>query len=172
MEKQLKKETIKNIKDKLSKSKVTILTDYNGLNVEQITKLRRKLRTIEAEYIIYKNTLMTIAAKENSITGLENLLVGPTAIVFGYKDPVMPAKILAEFIKENEKPQIKGGLLDGAAVDVKIITALAKLPSREVLLSRVVRGLQAPIYNLVCDLQGIIRKFVYAVNAVAEKKKT
>ena len=170
MEKTLKKQVVEEIKEKLGNSKVIILTDYKGLNVAQITKLRKKLRKIDAEYVVFKNTLTGIAAKEKSISGIEGLLTGPTAILFGYKDPVMPAKILSEFIKENEKPSIKGGFFDGNMVDTKMIIALAKLPSREVLLAKVAGGFQAPIYNFVSDLQGIIRKFVYAVNAIKDKK--
>jgi large subunit ribosomal protein L10 len=161
---------VKEIKEKFEKSKVVILTDYKGLTMSQLTSLRKKLRPLDAEYTVYKNTLINIATKDKSLDGFNSLLSGSTAILFGYNDQAAPAKILAKFIVDNEKPVIKGGLLDGLVIDQKMISTLAKLPSREVLLSKVIGGMQAPIYNFVSTTQGILRKFVYAVKAVKDKK--
>ena len=170
MQKELKIKSVKDIKEKFDKSKVVILTDYKGLTMAQLSKLRRKLRTIDAEYKVFKNTLILRAIKGKSYDGIDPLLTGSTAILFGYKDQVVPAKVLSEFIKENEKPGIKGGLLDGKVIDTKTITMLAKLPSREVLLGRVVGTMKAPITNFVLDCKGILNKFVYALSAIRDKK--
>ena len=171
MQKELKIKLVKDIKEKFDKSKVVILTDYKGLTMSQLSKLRRKLRTIDAEYKVFKNTLISRAIKDKSYDGMDPLLTGSTAILFGYKDQVAPTKVLSEFIKENEKPGIKGGLLDGKVIDTKTITMLAKLPSREVLLGRVVGTMKAPITNFVLDCKGILNKFVYVLSAIRDNKK-
>ena len=172
MQKELKIKLVKDIKEKFDKSKVVILTDYKGLTMSQLSKLRGKLRTIDAEYKVFKNTLISRAIKDKSYDGIDPLLTGSTAILFGYKDQVAPTKVLSEFIKENEKPGIKGGLLDGKVIDTKTITMLAKLPSREVLLGRVVGTMKAPITNFVLDCKGILNKFVYALSAIRDKKQS
>ncbi len=162
---------VSEIKDKLSKSQGIILTDFRGLNVAQATELRRKLREAGVEYKVTKNTLTIIAAKESGMDDLVPLLVGPTAIAFGYDDPVAPAKVLSDFAKANKALEIKGGMLEGKILDVDGVTALAELPSREQLLSHVARGMQAPISGLVNVLQGTIRNFVYALDAIREQKE-
>ena len=171
MQKQEKTKIITTIKEKLDKSTVVILTDYKGLKMSQMTALRKSLRPLDAEFKVFKNTLINLAVKEKSVDGFSKLLTGSTAVLFGYKDQVMPAKTLAKFISENEKLSIKGGILDGGFVDAAMLKNLAKLPSREVLLSKMMASMQAPLRNFVGDLQGIIRKFVYAVNAVKEKRE-
>ena len=172
MQKELKIKSVKDIKEKFDKSKVVILTDYKGLTMSQMSKLRRKLRPIDAEYKVFKNTLISRAIKDKAYDGIDPLLTGSTAILFGYEDQVAPTKVLSEFIKENEKPGIKGGLLDGKVIDTKTITMLAKLPSREVLLGRVVGTMKAPITNFVLDCKGILNKFVYALSAIRDKKQS
>jgi large subunit ribosomal protein L10 len=136
----------------------------------QMTKLRKKLRPIDAEFKVFKNTLISRAIKDKSYDGIDPLLAGPTAIVFGYKDQVAPTKILSDFIKENEKPSVKGGLLEGKLIDTKTVAALAKLPSRDVLLAKVMGTMKAPVTNFVLDCKGIINKFVYALSAIRDKK--
>ena len=171
MLKELKIKSVKDIKEKFDKSKVAILTDYKGLTMSQLSKLRKKLRPIDAEYKVFKNTLISRAIKDKSYDGIDPLLTGSTAILFGYKDQVAPTKVLSEFIKENEKPGIKGGLLDGKVIDTKTITMLSKLPSREVLLGRVVGTMKAPITNFVLDCKGILNKFVFALSAIRDRKQ-
>lgn len=158
------------IKEKFSKSKVVILTEYAGLSVSQITKLRKELRKANAEYRVFKNTLTNLGLKGAENKEFNAMLTGPNAFLFGFDDPVAPVKILSDFIKENEKLTIKGGLLDSKFLDNPTIKALAKLPPREVLLAKVVGGIQAPIYGIVNVLQGTIRKLVYALAAVRDKK--
>ena len=170
MQKELKKASVKSIKEKFDKSTVVILTNYQGLSMEQMTKLRKKLRPIDAEFKVFKNTLIARAVKDKNYDGIDPLLNGSTAVVIGYKDQVAPTKILSDFIKENEKLSIKGGLLEGKLIDTKTVSALSKLPSREVLLSRVMGTMKAPVTNFVLDCKGIINKFVYALSAIRDKK--
>jgi len=162
---------VEEIKEKLSKAQGVILADYRGLTVLQATELRRKLREAGVEYKVLKNTLTAIAAKEVGFEDLVPLLIGPTAIAFGYDDPVAPAKVLSEFARTTPVLELKGGLLEGKVLDVDAVKALADLPSREELLSQVLRGMQAPIAGLANVLQGTIRNFVYALEAVRKQKE-
>lgn len=171
MKKQEKAKAIDTIKDKFQKSNVVILTDYKGLTMEQLTALRKQLRPLNAEYKVLKNTLISLAVKDRTFEGIDKLLSGSTAVLFGYGDQVLPAKALAKFIKDNEKMSIKGGVLDGKLIDSITITALSKLPSREMLIAKALGGMKAPITNLVFDLKGVINKFVYAIQAIEKKKK-
>lgn len=159
------------IKEKLSKSKGVIIADYRGLNVAQATELRKQLRDAGVEYRVVKNTLTILAAKESGLDDMVSLLSGPTAIAFGYEDPVAPAKVLSEFARTNKALEIKGGVLEGRLLDVDGVKALAILPSREELLGQVARGMQSPIAGLVNVLQGTIRNFVYALEAVRKQKE-
>ena len=115
--------------------------------------------------------MLILPFNSKSFEGIEKLLTGSTALLFGYKDQVMPTKVLAAFMKENEKLSIKGGILDGKLIDTKTVTMLSKLPSKEVLLAKVFGGMKAPITNLVFDLKGIINKFVYALSAIKDSKE-
>ncbi|NPV26982.1 MAG: 50S ribosomal protein L10 [Firmicutes bacterium] len=165
-----KKQVVTEIREKLQRSKSAVLTDYRGLNVKEVTKLRNQLREAGIEYRVVKNTLATIAVKDIGLDELEVYLKGPTAIAFS-DDPVAPAKILSEFAKTNKNFAIKGGVLEGKVIDLEGVKALADLPSREVLLAKVVGAMQAPITAWVNVLQGPIRKFVYALDAVRKQKE-
>lgn len=166
-----KKKMVEEIKEKLSEAKSAVLTDYRGLNVEQITELRRQLREAGVEYKVLKNTMVIRAANELEMEFLEEHLVGPTAIAFGIEDAVSPAKILSKFAKDNKDLEIKAGVLEGSLMDKDDIKNLADLPSREVLLGKVVGGMQAPISGLVNVLNGPMRGLVYALQAVKDKKE-
>ena len=162
---------VQDIKEKLGKSQVVILTDYRGLNVAEITDLRRQLREEGIEFKVVKNTLTKIAAGELGYENLKDHLEGPTAVAFGYHDPVTAAKILAKFAKGNDKLEIKAGLLEGGIIDLEGIRALADLPSREVLLSRVLGVFQSPLTAFASVLQGNIRNLVYVLDAIREQKE-
>ena len=170
MNKQEKSQLVDKIKAKFEKSKVVILTDFKGLTMEKLTSLRKQLRPLDAEYKVLKNTMISRAIDKKAFDGMDKLLTGSTAVLFGYGDQVMPAKVLAKFMKDNEKLSIKGGVMDGKMIDIAIITALSKLPSREVLIAKVLGGMKAPITNLVFDLKGVINKFVYVLKAIEKKK--
>ena len=161
---------IQEIVEKINRSQSMVLCDYRGLNVAQVTELRRRLREAGVEYKVLKNTMVRFAAREAGIDGLDDILNGPTAVAFGISDPVAPAKIISEFAKTNDKLQIKAGVLDKKVLTAENVKALADIPPREVLLSMVLRGMQGPISGLVNVLQGNIRNLAYVLAAIQEKK--
>lgn len=166
-----KVEVTNEIKEKLGSSIVSVLADYRGLNVAEMTKLRRQLREAGVEFKVVKNTLTARAARELGLEGLEPYLEGPTAIAFSATDPVAPAKILSEVVRNSKTFQIKAGVLQGKIISPGDIKALADLPSREQLLGRVVGGFQAPLAGLVNVLAGNIRNLVYALEAIRKQKE-
>ncbi|MGB9779922.1 50S ribosomal protein L10 [Caldanaerobacter sp.] len=167
-----KQQFIAEFKDKLSRAQTVIFTTFSGLTVEDETILRRKFKEANSEYKVYKNTLMTIAAKELGYgDDLIKYFEGPTSVVFGYEDPVAPAKILTEFMKDHKGLELKVGIVNGKIVSPQEIEALAKLPSREELLAKALGSMKAPITNLVFVLSGTLRSLLYALNAIKEKKQ-
>lgn len=167
---QVKEQIVREIREKFEKAVSVIFVDYRGLNVEEVTQLRKKFREAGAEYKVYKNTLMRRALDSLGIEGLDEYLTGPNAVAIGYEDPVTPAKILSEFAKDHEKLEIKVGMVDGRVIGLDRVKALANLPSREVLIAQVLGGLNAPITGFANVLQGNIRKLVYALNAIKDQK--
>jgi large subunit ribosomal protein L10 len=167
-----KQQIVAEFKDKLSKAQTVIFTSFSGLAVEDETVLRRKFKEANSEYKVYKNTLMTIAARELGYgDDLIKYFEGPTSVAFGYEDPVAPAKILTEFMKDHKGLELKVGIVNGKIVSPQEIEALAKLPSREELLAKALGSMKAPITNLVFVLSGTLRSLVYALNAIKEKKQ-
>jgi len=160
----------KDLKNKLEKTPTYILTGYSGLTVAQLTSLRATLKKEGAECHVYKNTIARKVFTELGQKEVAESLVGPIALVLSGSDPVAPAKILVKFIKDNEKMTIQGGVVENKAVDAKGIAQLAKLPSREVLIAKVVGGIKSPLYGLVNVLSGPTRKLVYALVAIKNKK--
>lgn len=155
-----KERIVADIATKLKESKGTVLVDYRGLNVAQVTELRKQLREAGIEFKVYKNTLARRATQEVDLTELDQYLVGPTAIAFSAEDAIAPAKIIADFAKQNDKLEMKAGIIEGKLADVEELKAIAQLPSREGLLSMLLSVLQAPIRN-----------FALAAKAVAEQKE-
>lgn len=166
-----KEEMLQEIREKMSTSQVAIMANYRGLDVAAMTKLRRRLREKGSELKVVKNTLALKAAKEMGYEGLEPYLEGPTAIAFSGEDLVAPAKVFTDFIREYKTFEIKGGILEGKAIDVKAVRELADLPSREVLLAKVLGGMQSPMYGFAGVLQGVLRSFVYALRPFANKRR-
>ena len=161
---QQKQGIVEDIKTKFETCKSAVLIDYRGLTVEEVTNLRNKFREAGVEYRVLKNTMIRRAVDALGMEGLEPVLEGPTAVAFGMEDAVAPAKIISDFIKETEKTEIKAGVLEGKVVDV------AALPSREVLLAKVLGSMNAPITGFVTALSGNIRNLLYVLNAIGEKK--
>lgn len=147
-----------------------VFVDYNGITVEQDTILRRELRAAGVEYSVVKNTLTRFAAKEVGLEGLDEILNGTTALAVSTDDMIAPARILAKFASENPNFKIKIGFVEGKVIDAAGVEALAKLPSKEVLIAKVLGGFNAPISGFVNVLNGNIRGLVVALNAIAEKK--
>ncbi|MED4600372.1 50S ribosomal protein L10 [Paenibacillus validus] len=148
------------VSEKLKASSCAIVADYRGLNVAQVTELRKQLREAGIEFQVLKNTLVRRATATAELTELDSFLSGPTAIAFSKDDIIAPAKILTDFAKKNDKLEVKAGVVEGKVVDFNQIKALAELPSREGLLSMLLSVLQAPVRN-----------FALAVKAVAEKQE-
>lgn len=165
-----KAQVVSEIKEKFQASTSVVVADYRGITVAQATELRAQLRQAGVEYRVLKNTLVKRAAHEVGIEGLDSYLEGPTAVAFS-ADPVAPAKVLSEFAKGVKTFTIKGGVVEGKVVDSNGVKALADLPSREVLLTQVVRGMQAPLVGMVNVLQGPIRKMGYALEEVRKLKE-
>ncbi len=167
---QVKSQNVEEIKEKISKAQSVVLVDYRGLNVEQLTELRSQYRKAGVDYKVYKNTMMRIAFKDLGLEDFNEFLKGPSAVAFGYNDPVGAAKITAEFAKTNTKLEIKAGIVDGKVIDVAGVNSLASLPSREVLVAQVLYGLNASIQGFANVLQGTIRSLAIVLNAIAEEK--
>lgn len=140
---------------KIKDAKLVLLTDYRGITVEQVTKLRNNLRNTNAEYKVIKNNITRRALKQNEIEGLDEFLEGTTAVVIGNEDYLAPSKAIYEFAKENEFYKIKAGIIDGKVVSAEEIITLAKLPSREELLGKLAGVLLANIGKLAIGLDQV-----------------
>ena len=166
-----KQQIAEDLRDRLSKSAIIVLTDYKGLDVAAMNDLRRRLRAEEIEYQVVKNTLLIRAAEDNDIALIKDYLKGPSAIALSYDDPIAPAKVLSEFAKENKKLEIKAGVMNGQVLDANAIKALAKLPSREVLLGQFLSALNAIPTSFVRTLAEIPRSFVGVLAAIRDQKE-
>ena len=157
---EIKQKKVEEIKEKLKGAEAAILVKYQGINVEKDTELRRKLREAGVEYKIYKNTLMIIAAKELNLDGLVEHLQGPLAVAISYTDCTAPARIINDFAKEVKVLELKAGIVQGDIYDEEKVKQLASIPSREVLLSKLLGSLKSPI-----------SKVAFVFKAIAEKKE-
>lgn len=155
---QIKEAKVQEIKEKLEKAEAVVLASYQGLNVEEDTELRKKLRETGVEYKVYKNTLVTLAAKELGMDGIVQYLEGPISIAISYNDATAPARILNDFAKTHKKLELKAGIVQGTVYDQAKVQELATIPPKEVLIAKLLGSLKAPMSNLV-----------YLLNAIAEK---
>lgn len=153
-----KKLLVEEIKNKIQRAKSLTFVDYRGLTVEEDTKMRAAFRNAGADYKVYKNRLLLRALEECGITGLESVLEGTSAVAFGFEDEVAPNKIIVDTIKDTQKMQIKGGVLNGQVVDVAMVEKLASIPSKEVLLAKLLFLLQSPVRGLAVALNAIAEK--------------
>lgn len=167
----LKQQVVDEIKEAIQNSKSVSIVEYRGLNVTEVSDLRSKYRAEGVSYKVYKNTMVNIALKDLGYEDYEEYLSGPNGFVFSNDDMVAGPRVTVEFAKENEKLIVKAGIIDGQVVDADGVKALAKLPTRDVLIAQVLGGLNSPIAGFANVLQGSIRKVVYALNAVKEKKE-
>ena len=165
-----KQQQVAALKEAFEKANVGVLVNYNGITVEKDTKLRKQLREAGCVYKVVKNTLLSRAFTDAGIEGLDECLNGTTAIAYSENGYTEAPKILSDYAKDNENFQVKAGFIDGGAVDAKSIDALAKLPSKEVLLAQVLGGLNGPIQGFANVLNGTMRGLVIALNAIAEKQ--
>ncbi len=160
---------VEEITELLKASQLTILTDYRGLTVADLQGLRSQLRPTDASIRVVKNSLAAIAADNVGLGGLRSSLTGPTAIVTAGSDPVAPSKVISDFARVSRILQIKLAVLEGQVIPAEEIENLASLPPREVLLGRVVGGIQSPLAGLVGVLSGTIRQLAYVLQARADQ---
>jgi len=166
-----KQQIAEDLRERLSKSAIIVLTDYKGLDVAAMNDLRRKLRAEDIEYQVVKNTLLIRASEDNDIALIKDYFKGPSAIALSYDDPIAPAKVLSQFAKENNKLEIKAGVMNGQVLDANAIKALAKLPSREVLLGQLLSALNAVPTSFVRTIAEIPRGFVSVLAAIRDQKE-
>ncbi|MGO1922205.1 MAG: 50S ribosomal protein L10 [Jeotgalicoccus sp.] len=155
-----KQQHVEVISEQLKNSVSTVLVDYRGLKVSEVTELRKQLRDAGIEFKVYKNTMVRRAAESQGLSELNEFLAGPSAIAFSNEDVIAPAKIIHEFSKKHEALEIKAGVIEGSFVPAEDVKAIASLPSRDGLLSMLLSVLQAPVRN-----------FAYAVKAIGEEKE-
>ena len=164
MKRSEKDQLVAELTGKLKGATAVYYTDFTGLNVKRMTELRRRFRKAGVEYVVIKNTLALRAVNESGLAG--ERLRGPTGLVVG-TDPVAAAKVLSDFARENDqKPAVKGGMLDGRQIGVEQVKALANLPSREQLLAELAGGLQAPLASFVGAMNGLLYMFAGALDAL------
>ncbi|MFC0232454.1 50S ribosomal protein L10 [Vagococcus entomophilus] len=155
-----KAQLVDEVSAKFSEAVSVVVVDYRGLTVEEVTELRKQLREANVEMKVIKNSILSRAAEKAGLEGMKDVFTGPTAVAFSKEDVVAPAKIIDEFAEKAKALEIKGGVIEGKVASLEEVVALAKLPSREGLLSMLLSVLQAPVRNVA-----------YAVNAVAESKE-
>lgn len=155
-----KQAVIAEIKEKIENSGSLVLVDYRGLTVEQVTDLRNKYRAAGVQYKVYKNTMMKFAFKELGLEDFNQYLEGPSAVAFSGEDLTAAARITNDFAKTNDKLVIKAGVLEGKVLDSNEVKAVANIPSREVLIAKLLGSFKAPVSN-----------FVYMLDALRKKKE-
>ncbi len=168
-----KSEVVATLNDRFARARITIVTECAGLPVNQVNDLRKKLRQAHARMHVVKNTMAIRALEGTSLVPLKPLLRGQSALVIGFDDPVLPAKVLRDFIKNEkceEKLQVKGGILDGAELDASRLASVADLPSKSELLSMLLSAFQGPIRGFVGVLGQIVRSIVGVLSAIQENK--
>jgi large subunit ribosomal protein L10 len=164
-----KEQLVTELRDKLTSAQSLYYTDFTGLNVKRMTELRRRLKRAGVDYVVIKNTLALRAVNESGLTATP--LKGPTGLVVG-KDPVAAARVLTEFAKEFEdKPSVKGGMLQGKVIDNAQVKRMASLPSREQMLADLGAGMQSPMAAFVGALNGLLYMFAGAVDALKTQRE-
>ena len=166
--KAFKSEKIDAIKAKIEKAQVAVITEYQGLTVEDITKLRREIQKTGGDYMVTKNTLAKIAVKGTEYEALAEKMTGPIALAFGFEDPVSPAKAVVKFIKESKKGAIVGAVLEGKLMTEAETRALADLPSKEELFAKMLGSINSPASGIVGSINAVMSQLT---RAMAEEKK-
>ncbi|HEX8725051.1 MAG TPA: 50S ribosomal protein L10 [Gemmatimonadaceae bacterium] len=164
-----KEQLVTELREKMAGASTLYYTDFTGLNVKRMTELRRRLRKAKVEYVVIKNTLALRAVQEAGL--LSQPLKGPTGLVVS-RDPLAAAKVLADFAKENDqKPVVKGGLMDGRVLEPEQIRKLAAMPSREQMLAELGAGLQSPLAAFVGAMNGLLYMFAGALDALKTQRE-
>lgn len=172
MNKQNKQEVVAEVHEKLTKATAVFLADFRGMTVEKATTLRNDLRGAAVEYQVIKNTLLEIASADTETAALVPHFKGPTAVAITYTDPVAAAKVLTKYAKDQQAAfKLKAGVLSGKTISVADIQALADLPSREVLIAKMLGSMNAPASNFVGLLAAVPGSFVRALDAIRQQKQ-
>ncbi|NQV37737.1 MAG: 50S ribosomal protein L10 [Candidatus Marinimicrobia bacterium] len=162
--------SVEELRGKIEKASAIYFTDFLGLDVARITELRKQFYDTSIEYKVVKNTLLKIAAAENNISGLEEILKGSTAIAISYDEPTTPAQVLKKFTKDHDLPKVKGILFDGEVLGGEEFLRIADLPSRDELLSMLVAMLQSPMTKFVRTLSAPMSNMVGVLNSLKDQK--
>ena len=168
--KAFKNDKVSLIKEKIDKAQVAIVTDYKGLTVEEITKLRRSLQKDGGDYMVTKNTLAKIAIKGTPYEVLADSMKGPIAIAFGFEDQVAPAKALAKFIKESKKGEILAAAMDGKLLSAAEAKALANLPSKQEIYAKMLGCINSPASGIANSINAVMSSLTRAMAAVRDQK--
>ncbi len=166
-----KKKIVKDLSDRFSRSQVVIVTNYKGLDVTTINDLRRRLREVEVEYKVVKNSLLIIASEDTDVALIKENFKGPNAVALSYDDPVAPAKVLTEFADEHNELKIKIGVMNGKVLDLNAIKTLSALPSREVLLSQFLSIINGVPTAFVRALSNIPERLLIILQAIKAQKE-
>jgi len=168
--KAFKENKISQMKEKIDKAQVAIVTEYKGYTVEEITNLRRSLQKEDGDYMVTKNTLAKLAIKDTPYEVLSDSLKGPVAIAFGYGDQVAPAKALSKFIKDTKKGEIIAAAMDGKLMSADEAKSLANLPSKAEIYAKMLGCVNSPASGIVGGINGVMSALVRAVAAVRDQK--
>jgi large subunit ribosomal protein L10 len=160
---------VDSLSDLFKDARAVVLNDFTGLDVAKMTELRNKCRENNVEYRVIKNTLAIRSIKDTPAEELTSFFEGPTALAISRDSENLSAKVLAQFAKEHEGPKFKAAIVEGQILDAAAVRILAKLPSREVLLSQMLAGIRGPGDGLVSVLQGTLRKFMNVMDAIKSK---
>jgi large subunit ribosomal protein L10 len=163
---------VNDLKGRLAKAQSLVLVDFRGLPVEADTKMRNEFRAAGCEYRVIKNTLLGLAVKGTKMDVLDAYLKGPTAVAYSFEDPAAPARVAAKVAKEQEKLVVKGGYVDGKAIDKNGVVALSQLPGKDELRATFLATLQAVPQNFLALLNAAPQNFMYLLAAREEKMKT
>jgi large subunit ribosomal protein L10 len=161
---------VEELTEKLGRAKAVYVTQYLGLNVEDVTELRREFHANDVEYLVTKNTLLKLAAESNDIEGLDPYLSGPTAIALSYEDPTGPARVLKEFTKDRDLPKVKGIVFDGDVMDGSEFKRIADMPTKEQLLGMFAATLQSPLTKLMWALKSPMTDLSNTLSNLKDKK--
>jgi len=170
---EIKKDIVQKIADRLVDAKSIVLVNYKGINIPEIEELRTRLRAADVDYFVAKNTFIKHALKMVKVEGLDDFLNQETAVAVSKNDEIAPAKVIRGFVKDvmgDKDFNFKAGVIDGVFTSLEELEKLAKLPPKDELLARILSSMNAPITNFVSVNSQIIKKFIYAIKAIADKK--
>jgi large subunit ribosomal protein L10 len=170
LDKKQKEQELATLKEKMAKASQIMVADHTGINVADLTQLRRKLREAKSEFRVTKNTLLKLAIKDSELKVLDEHFNGPTAVIFGYDDPTIPAKIIYDSIKDKEKPRFKAYYTNGKVFGIETLKKIAELPPKAVVQAMLIGTLQGPIAQFIMVLDAASREFIGTLDALAKKK--